>query len=87
MKLLTTMISAAALTMSLASFAADGEFGKLCVTGLSFGKEVPTDCSLNEVIDGKTYCFSGADAKGMFDKDPKGMLAKAIENYSKIKKQ
>jgi YHS domain-containing protein len=87
MKLLATAISVAALTLTLSSFAAEGEFGQLCATGLSMGKEVPTDCSVNMMIDGKTYCFSSAEAKAMFEQDSQGMLAKAMENFDKLKKQ
>jgi len=87
MKRIRVIASAAILIASSAAFADKGEFGDLCVTGLSMGKEVKTDCTVNEKIDGKTYCFSAPEAKAMFDKDPKAMLAKAQENFDKMMKK
>ena len=72
--------SAAIGTMMLATaaFAATtGEFDDMCAMGLTMGKEVKTDCSINAEIDGKTYCFGNEDAKTEFMKDPAGNLAKA----------
>jgi len=86
MKRLQIIVSTAILVASGALFAAKGEFGDLCVTGLSMGKEVKTDCSVAEQMDGKTYCFSAAEAKAMFDKDPNAMLAKAKGNFDTLKK-
>ncbi|MGC1178261.1 MAG: hypothetical protein WA884_04360 [Methyloceanibacter sp.] len=70
------------LSFGAASFAATGEFGNMCTEGLVLGKTVPTDCSVNTVIDGKTYCFGNEAAKTLFMKDPKGNLAKAQTYYS-----
>ena len=42
----------------------------MCTEGLALGKDVKTDCSVNTVIDGKTYCFGNEEAKTMFMKDP-----------------
>ena len=81
-----TLISATLMVVSAAAFAAKGEYGDMCVTGLSMGKEVATDCSVNTVMDGKTLCFSGEKAKEMFMKDPKAMRMKADENFAKMKK-
>ena len=36
-------------------------------------------------LQAKTYCFSSIDAKGTFRKDPTAMLAKAEENFMKMK--
>ncbi|MBA2689618.1 MAG: hypothetical protein H0U63_02295 [Burkholderiales bacterium] len=87
MTLLKTLFSAMLMVVSAAAFAAKGEYGDMCVTGLSMGKEVPTDCSVNMVMDGKTLCFSGEKAKEMFMKDQKAMLMKADENFVTMKKK
>lgn len=58
------------------------EFGGMCVAGLAAGKRVQTDCSVNWQSEGKTYCFSGADAKAAFLKDPEGNLVKAKEHFA-----
>ena len=50
------------------------------------GKEVKTDCAVNEMIGGKTYCFSSADAKGKFMTEAPAMVAKAEQNFVKMKK-
>ena len=46
------------------------------------GKEVKTDCKINEVVAGLSYCFADDGAKSMFMKDPSGNLAKAKTFYS-----
>jgi YHS domain-containing protein len=53
----------------------------MCTEGLALGKDVPTDCSVNATIKGKTYCFGSEDAKAAFMKDPEGNLAKAQSYY------
>jgi len=70
------------LGLATAAMAATGEFSNMCTEGLALGKDVQTDCSVNTVIDGKTYCFGNEDAKTMFMKDPKGNMAKAQTYYS-----
>jgi hypothetical protein len=55
----------------------------MCTMGLALGKEVKTDCSINETIAGLSYCFANPEAKTMFMKDPTGNLAKAQAYYSK----
>ena len=70
------------LGLATAAMAATGEFSNMCTEGLALGKDVKTDCSVNTVIDGKTYCFGNEEAKTMFMKDPKGNLAKAQTYYS-----
>ena len=44
-------------------------------------KEIKTDCSVNGVYQGKTYCFGNEQAKQDFMKDPAANLAKAQEFY------
>ena len=43
--------------MTTAALAVTGEFNNMCTEGLSLGKDINTDCSINTVLDGKTYCF------------------------------
>jgi len=49
--------------------ATKGEFNNMCTQGLALGKDVPTDCSVNTTIKGKTYCFGYEQAKTDFMKD------------------
>jgi YHS domain-containing protein len=68
--------------MLLAALAATGEYDNMCTMGLALGKDIQTDCSINETIEGKTYCFGNDKAETIFMKDPKGNLAKAQVYYS-----
>jgi YHS domain-containing protein len=70
------------LGLATAAMAATGEFGNMCTEGLALNKDVPTDCSVNTTIKGKTYCFGDEKAKAAFMKDPKGNLAKAQSYYA-----
>jgi YHS domain-containing protein len=65
-----------------AALAADGEFGNECVMGLALGKDIETDCSVNTVYAGKTYCFGNETAKQLFLKKPEEFLLKAQIFYS-----
>ena len=69
------------LGLTTAALAATGEFNNMCTEGLALGKDIQTDCSINALIDGKTYCFGSEQAKTDFMKDPKGNLAKAQAYY------
>ena len=69
-----------------AAAAAAGEFNNQCAYGLSLGMHVKTDCSINEKIDGKTYCFSSGDSRTKFMADAKGNLKKAQDVAAKEKK-
>ena len=40
-----------------------------------------TDCTINGVIGGQTYCFGSKEAMSKFMSDTKGNLAKAKANY------
>ena len=77
------MTGAVLLALGTAALAAAGEFDNLCAEGLALGKKVQTDCSVNTVIDGKTYCFGNETAKTLFMKNAAGNLAKAQEFYAK----
>jgi YHS domain-containing protein len=70
------------LGLSTAALAATGEFDNMCTEGLALGKDIKTDCSVNAVIGGKTYCFGSEQAKTEFMKDPKGNMAKAQSYYT-----
>ncbi|MGZ5849789.1 MAG: hypothetical protein ACXWJ4_00705 [Methyloceanibacter sp.] len=70
------------LGLTTAALAATGEFNNMCTEGLALGKDIKTDCSINALLDGKTYCFGSEQAKTDFMKDPKGNLAKAQTYYS-----
>jgi YHS domain-containing protein len=81
--ILTSAIAGAVLLgLAAAAFAATGEYDNMCTMGLALGKDIQTDCSINETIEGKTYCFGNDEAKTIFMKDPKGNLAKAQVYYS-----
>jgi YHS domain-containing protein len=78
MRALIAATAIGTMMLATAAFAAtEGEFDNMCAMGLTMGKEVKTDCSINAQIDGKTYCFGNEDAKAEFMKDPAGNLAKA----------
>ncbi len=53
------------------------EDNKNCAFGLAMGAEVPTDCSVNAMVDGKKLCFSSEKSKTMF-------LANKDENMMKM---
>jgi len=76
---------AAALLLGLslpASAAGEPEFDGECVMGLAFGKDIETDCSVNTVYGGKTYCFGNETAKQLFLKKPDEFLLKAHVYHS-----
>jgi YHS domain-containing protein len=75
-------IAGVLLLATAAIAAATGEFDNMCAEGLALGKDVQTDCTVSETIDGKTYCFGNETAKTLFMKDPQGNLAKAQSYYS-----
>jgi len=67
---------------ALAAETADGEFGGECVMGLALGKDIQTDCSVNTVYKGKTYCFGNETAKSLFLKRPEDFLLQAHVYYN-----
>jgi len=69
--------------LATAALAVTGEYGNMCTMGLAMSKDVPTDCSVNAQLQGKTYCFSSTSALTQFMADPSGNLAKAQAYYSK----
>jgi len=75
----------AALILGLgvsAAAAAEGEFDGECVMGLALGKDIQTDCSVNTVYQGKTYCFGNETARSLFLKRPEDFLLQAHIYYS-----
>ena len=82
----TTRLGAIAAILSLglsaAAAATEGEFDDNCVMGLALGKEIKTDCSVNTVYAGRTYCFGNETAKQLFLKKPDEFLLKAQIFYS-----
>ena len=77
------ILLAAALELCAgAAYATEGEFGDECVMGLALGKDIKTDCSVNTVYKGKTYCFGNETAKTLFLKKPEEFLLQAQIFYS-----
>ena len=62
--LVCALAGATILSLSAAgALATEGEFGGECVMGLALGKDIKTDCSVNTVYNGKTYCFGNETAR------------------------
>lgn len=73
------------LSLTFSSYAYAGEFGDHCTTGLSKGAFVKTKCDINEVYQGKTYCFGSEGARDSFLLDTDNIIAKASAFYAKNK--
>jgi uncharacterized protein YjbI with pentapeptide repeats/YHS domain-containing protein len=67
----------------ITSFALAGEFGDHCTNGLSSGQMIKTNCSINTMYEGKTYCFGSDDSKSAFLMHPAETIAKATAFYAK----
>jgi len=81
--LVCALAGATILSLSAAgALATEGEFGGECVMGLALGKDIETDCSVNTVYNGKTYCFGNEMARELFLKKPSEFLLKAQVYYS-----
>lgn len=61
------------------------ELEQYCTTSLADGNFHKTDCSVNASFEGKKYCFGNKASKSVFIDDPKSILAKATNFYSKNK--
>ncbi len=92
-KLIISVISFSVLFISGSAFAETakpgamtGEFGNHCAMGLTMGKQVTTDCTINwkDPANDKTYCFSSEDMKTQWAKNTTSNEAKATAEYSKI---
>jgi uncharacterized protein YjbI with pentapeptide repeats len=69
-------------SIAIAAPQVHGEFGDNCTNGLSKETFHPTNCSINEVYKGKTYCFSNEGARDSFLFDPQAMINKASIFYA-----
>ena len=69
------------LGFATAALAVTGEFNNMCTEGLSLGKDINTDCSINAQLQGRTYCFGSKEAMAEFMKNPTANLAKAQAYY------
>ncbi len=78
-------ILVAASTLLFSGFVFAGEFGDHCTTGLSKGAFIQTKCNINEVFNGKTYCFGSEGARDSFLFDPQATIDKAAIFYAKNK--
>ena len=81
-----TSAIAGAFVLGLATAAVaatKGEFGNMCTMGLASHKNVSTNCSVNTIYKGKTYCFGNKHARTQFMKNPKANLAEAEAFYHK----
>ena len=58
-----------------------------CATAVSMGKKLKSDPTLFTVHGGRTYLFSSADAKKMFDAMPEGIVMKADEQWATLAKK
>ena len=85
---LLTAVSIACAGSVFASTPSKGEFNNDCAWGLTLGKQVKTDCSINytDKTSGKTYCFSALQAKQEFMKDPASNAKKAAKRFKKMSK-
>ncbi|MBA3888074.1 MAG: twin-arginine translocation pathway signal protein [Acidobacteria bacterium] len=59
----------------------------LCATGVAMGMKLESDPALFAVHNGRAYLFSDAEAKAMFEKDTRGIIAKADANWPKVQKK
>lgn len=61
-----TSAIAGAFVLGLATAAVaatKGEFDNMCTMGLASHKNVSTNCSVNTIYKGKTYCFGNKHAR------------------------
>ncbi len=83
---LTNYINSALGTeIDFPNVAALGEYGGLCAVAVSMGERVPADATPASRFDGRTFRFSSAEAKAMFDADPVTFVGKADVNWPRLK--
>ena len=70
-------------SLTFTSLAFAGEFDNNCTNSLSKGAFHKTNCEINEIFGGKTYCFSNDGARDSFLFDPQDMINKANAFYAK----
>ena len=56
-----------------------------CATAVAQGMKLVSDPTLFTLHEGAAYLFSSAEAKAVFDKDIAATIAKANENWPKVK--
>jgi len=61
------------------------QFGGYCALGASEGEKVDANPETGKVVNGKLYVNYNEKAKAIFDKDTPATIAKAEENWPKIK--
>lgn len=61
------------------------QYGGFCAFGVSVAKKFDGNPRYAAIHDGKLYVFLGEDVLRAFQKDPAGTLAKAEENWRKIR--
>ena len=84
-KAVLVIFSAYFISFAHAADAVNGEFGNYCTNGLSKGVFHATKCEINEIYEGKTYCFSNDGARDSFLLDQNNMIKTAETFYSKNK--
>jgi hypothetical protein len=65
------------LGLTTTAYATYGHFNNMCAMGLANHQKIQTDCSVNQMIFGGTYCFISEDAKSRFMQSPDTNLAEA----------
>ena len=86
MKNLKIAFAGVALLFSSLAFAGaetHGEFGDHCTNALADGAMIQTKCEINELYNGKTYCFGSKASREAFLHDPDAIIAKASAFYAK----
>ena len=78
----TICFATAVIALGFATAAVAEEYNKADAMSVAMGKPKRTDCSVSEVIDGKTYCFESADSKAEFMKESATNIAKADDYWS-----
>jgi YHS domain-containing protein len=63
------------------------QYGGYCATAVAMGKKVKSNPTLFTVHDGKTYLFSTAEAKQMFDGAKSMTAAKADAQWPQVSKK
>ncbi|MBX9883812.1 MAG: hypothetical protein K2X68_02440 [Novosphingobium sp.] len=61
------------------------QFGGFCAIGTSYGEKVDADPKTGRVVNGKLYVNYSAEVQKLFDKDVSGTIARAEENWPKVK--
>jgi len=58
------------------------EFNNFCATSLSEGNFQATDCSVSEMVGGKTYCFGNQSGRDIFLENPQEVIQQAEVFFS-----